>query len=262
MTARRWLTTSSTRWICSPTRRAHRRRCRCSWGVTRAATAVDDHTVKFTLEAANGNVPRLTRQPQRHHHQGGQRPQGLRRRSREPAHSSSTSTPKVGASFVRNDDYWGTKANPDRIEFTFYDEGPQILALQGKQVDVVGQISVSGGRAISTTPASSSTSRRPRTVRCTCRVTRSPLADKRVRQAVALSLRPAGDRPSSAVRGQGEGRQRQPICERLSVDRPLRAAAHAERRPGEAAALGRRTVEPVGQDEHGRRHSRSRTTRC
>src|SRR5439155_13035587 len=31
-------------------------------------------------------------------------------------------TPKVGASFVRNDDYWGTKALPARTEFVFYDD--------------------------------------------------------------------------------------------------------------------------------------------
>ena len=43
-------------------------------------------------------------------------------------------TPKVGASFVRNDDYWGEKALPARVEFLFFaDIQPQILALQGGQ---------------------------------------------------------------------------------------------------------------------------------
>ena len=50
-------------------------------------------------------------------------------------------TPKVGATFVRNDGYWGPKALLDRIEFLFFtDMQPQILALQGDQVDVINQL--------------------------------------------------------------------------------------------------------------------------
>ena len=60
----------------------------------------------------------------------------------------------VGASFVRNDGYWGKKAIPDKLEVTFAaDEAAQILALQGNQLDVVQQVSVSGAQAILDDPA-------------------------------------------------------------------------------------------------------------
>ena len=192
-------------------------------------TAVDDHTVKFTLEAANGNFPYLVSRDNYNAIiiKAGSDPKDFEKTFPGTGpFKLDKYTPKVGASFVRNDDYWGTKANPDRIEFTFYDdEGPQILALQGKQVDVVGQISVSGGRAILNDPQL----RHPRHP-----VDRAPPGAHAERQGALhrqarspgdrAVARPAGDHPA-AVRGQGEGRQRQPVCERLSVDRPLRAAA-------------------------------------
>jgi peptide/nickel transport system substrate-binding protein len=157
-------------------------------------TAVDDQTVKFTLEAATGNFPYLVSRDNYN--------AIIIKKGYDPADFEKTFlgtgpfkldkyTPKVGASFVRNDDYWGaTKANPDRVEFTFYeDEGPQILALQGKQVDVVGQISVSGGRAILSDPSYNildipSTAHR----QVHMRNDKEPFTDKRVRQAIALSL--------------------------------------------------------------------------
>jgi peptide/nickel transport system substrate-binding protein len=157
-------------------------------------TAVDDQTVKFTLEAANGNFPYLVSRDNYN--------AIIIKKGSDPADFEKTFmgtgpfklekyTPKVGASFVRNDDYWGpTKANPDRVEFTFYeDEGPQIQALQGGQTDVVGQISVSGGRAILTDPSYiildiPSTAHR----QVHMRNDKEPFTDKRVRQAIALSL--------------------------------------------------------------------------
>ncbi len=99
-------------------------------------------------------------------------------------------TPKVGASFVRNPDYWGPKALPDRTEFTFYtDLQPQILALQGGQVDLIEQIPVSGGQALLGDPRFTvirerSTGHQQVHMRCDT----GPFADKRVRRALALSL--------------------------------------------------------------------------
>ena len=99
-------------------------------------------------------------------------------------------TPKVGASFVRNDNYWGTKALLDRTEFTFFDDlQPQILALQGGQVDVIAQIPVSGGQALLNDPnvtiiREKSTAHEQVHMRCDM----APFQDKRVRQALALSL--------------------------------------------------------------------------
>ena len=99
-------------------------------------------------------------------------------------------TPKVGASFVRNPDYWGPKALPDRTEFTFFtDVQPQILALQGGQVDLIEQLQVSGGQAILNDPRfeiirEKSTGHEQVHMRCDT----GPFADKRVRRALALSL--------------------------------------------------------------------------
>ncbi|WP_158805125.1 MULTISPECIES: ABC transporter substrate-binding protein [unclassified Acidisoma] len=97
---------------------------------------------------------------------------------------------RVGASFVRNPDYWGAKALPDRTEFTFYaDLQPQILAMQGGEVDVLAQIPVSGGQALLNDPRFEIIRERSsghEQVHMRCDV--GPFADKRVRQALALTL--------------------------------------------------------------------------
>jgi peptide/nickel transport system substrate-binding protein len=98
--------------------------------------------------------------------------------------------PKVSCSFVRNPDYWGRKALPDRTIFTFYaDLQPQILALQGGQVDVLAQISVAGGQALLNDPNftiihENGTGHEQVHMRCDT----GPFVDKRVRQALALTL--------------------------------------------------------------------------
>ena len=99
-------------------------------------------------------------------------------------------TPKVGASFVRNDDYWGEKALPARTEFTFYGAlQASILALQGGQVDMIDQVPVIGGQALLNDPAiqiirEKSTAHQQVHMRCDM----GPFADKRVRRAMALSI--------------------------------------------------------------------------
>ena len=99
-------------------------------------------------------------------------------------------TPKVGASFVRNDAYWGAKALPDRTEFSFYDAlQPRILALQGGQVDLIDQLPVISGKALLNDPnitiiREKSTAHQQVHMRCDT----GPLADKRIRRAIALSI--------------------------------------------------------------------------
>jgi peptide/nickel transport system substrate-binding protein len=99
-------------------------------------------------------------------------------------------TPKVGASFVRNDDYWGPKALPDRTVFTYYtDLQPQILALQGGEVDLIEEIAVSGGQALLNDPRFTiirerGTGHEQVHMRCDT----GPFTDKRVRRALALTL--------------------------------------------------------------------------
>jgi peptide/nickel transport system substrate-binding protein len=56
----------------------------------------------------------------------------------------SSYTPNVGATYVRNPHYWGTKAKPAKIEFTFYpEEAPMSAALQSGAIDTMDQFSVS-----------------------------------------------------------------------------------------------------------------------
>ncbi len=99
---------------------------------------------------------------------------------------------KVGVSFVRNPDYWGEKALPQRVQFTFYaDQQAQILALQGHQADVMPTFTVQGGQGLINNPefkvvgVKSSAHRQIH-----MRVDSPQFKDKRVRQALALSWKP------------------------------------------------------------------------
>jgi peptide/nickel transport system substrate-binding protein len=157
---------------------------------------VDDYTVEFHLEAPNGNFPYLTSSdnytmiilPNNYNPadwQGsfiGTGPFKLK-----------SYTEKVGASFVRNEDYWGPKAIPAATEFTFYDtEAPSILALTSGAIDVLGQFTVTNGPQLLTGGYNiiklKSSAHRELSMRCD----QKPFTDNRVRQAIALSL----DRPA------------------------------------------------------------------
>src|SRR4029077_13503077 len=99
-------------------------------------------------------------------------------------------TPKAGASFVRNPDYWGPKALPERTEFSFYaDIQPQIVALQGRVVDLVAQIPVLQGMALLNDPKVDIISLRSSAhTQVHMRTDMAPFTDKRVRRAIALCL--------------------------------------------------------------------------
>jgi peptide/nickel transport system substrate-binding protein len=153
---------------------------------------VDDMTVEFHLDAPNGNFPYYVSSD-------------TYNAVILPANFSGTYeksfpgtgpfkfekyTPKVGASFVRNPDYWGEKALPDRVTFAFYaDEQSELLALQGRQADVMGDFTVQGGLSMMTNPefkvlgVKSSAHRQMH-----MRTDTGPFKDKRVRQALALAV--------------------------------------------------------------------------
>jgi peptide/nickel transport system substrate-binding protein len=153
---------------------------------------VDDFTVAFHLEAPNGNFPYLTSSDNYN--------MIILPNNYDPAKWQSSFigtgpfvlksyTPKVGASFTRNEQYWGTKALPAQTQFTFYDtQTPQILALTGGTVDVVGQFSVAGGEQLLSGAYNvsklKSSAHRELSMRCD----QSPFTDPRVRQAIALTL--------------------------------------------------------------------------
>ena len=182
-----------------------------------SAKATGDYTVEFHLEAANGNFPYLTSSDNYNaiivpaDYKGdfesnfiGTGPFKLEK-----------FTPKVGSSFVRNEDYWGGKAVPDRTEYTFYaDIQPQILALQGGQVDVVQQAPVLQSVALlsdATVDIISLPSIAHQQVHM--RTDMDPFKDPRVRRAVALCL----DRPK-IIQGLLKGRAK------IGNDSPFAAA--------------------------------------
>ena len=153
---------------------------------------VDDLTVEFHLDAPNGNFPYIVSSDNYNaiilpaDYAGdfektfnGTGPFKLDRY-----------TAKVGASFVRNPDYWGPKALPARTEFTFYaDQQPQILALQGGQVDVISQIVVQGAQGLLNDPEVKLIKIRAAAHReLHMRNDVPKFADKRVRQAIAMTL--------------------------------------------------------------------------
>jgi peptide/nickel transport system substrate-binding protein len=157
-------------------------------------TKVDDHTVKFTLDAPNGNFPYIVSSD---NYNAVILPRTYKGKFDKTFPGTGPwiiekYTPKAGATFIRNPKYWDKDraALPDRAEFTFYtDEQPQIVALQGGQVDVVGQFSVQGGRALLSDPNVKVINLRSSACReVHMRVDMDPLKDKRVRQALALSL--------------------------------------------------------------------------
>ena len=156
---------------------------------------VDDHTIEFHLDVANGNFPYAVSTDNYN---------SIIIPAEFPADFEATMTgtgpfklekytPKVGAAFVRNPDYWGPKPLPDRIEIVFYDDyPPQILALQAGEIDIIQQVPViqavglltDPGVTVISIPSSAHSQVHMRT-------DMDPFKDKRVRQAIALTL----DRP-------------------------------------------------------------------
>jgi peptide/nickel transport system substrate-binding protein len=153
---------------------------------------VDDSTVAFHLEAPNGSFPYLISSDNYN--------TIIIPNNYDPTKWQSTFlgtgpfvlssyTPKVGASFTRNESYWGTKALPSQTQFTFYDtQPPSILALTGGNIDVLGQFSVTGGEALLGGNYNiiklRSSAHRELSMRCD----QAPFNDPRVRQAIALTL--------------------------------------------------------------------------
>jgi peptide/nickel transport system substrate-binding protein len=153
---------------------------------------VDDFTVAFHLSAPNGNFPYLTSSD---NYNMIIIPKGYAPAKWESSFIGtgpfvkSSYTPKVGATFTRNESYWGTKALPSQTQFTFYEtQDPSVVALTGGTIDVLGQFSVAGGEALLTGSYNviklKSSAHRQLSMRCD----QAPFTDPRVRQAIALSL--------------------------------------------------------------------------
>ena len=114
-------------------------------------------------------------------------------------------TQRTGASFVRNDDYWGAKALPARLDYTFFNDHQALLdALKSGQIDVAQQLPRQLGATAAGDPgidviAVPSGSHHQVHMRTDAGI----FADPRVRRAVALCL----DRPGLLQRlAAGRGR--------------------------------------------------------
>lgn len=153
---------------------------------------VDDYTVEFHLDAANGNFPYAVSSDNYNAiiiptDYAGDFEQNM---IATGPFKLEKFTAKVGASFVRNPDYWGKPAGPDRIEVSFYDDyQPQILALLGGQIDIIQQLPVLQGVGLLNDPnfdIISTPSAAHQQVHM--RTDSAVFKDKRVRRAIALCL--------------------------------------------------------------------------
>lgn len=157
-----------------------------------SAKATDAQTVEFTLDAPNGSFPYYLSSDNYNAIILPASYDGKFDKSWPGTGPWKNTAYQAGqsATFVRNDAYWGKKALPDTLQVTLSpDEASQVLALQGNQVDIVQQVTVSGAQAILNDPSYQIISVRASTHRqLSMRCDKPPFTDKRVRQAIALTL--------------------------------------------------------------------------
>jgi peptide/nickel transport system substrate-binding protein len=159
---------------------------------------VDSHTVAFHLDAPNGNFPYIISSD---NYNAIIVPKGTdfakwgKTMIGTGAFKLQSFNQNQSANFVANKSYWGGAPNLDATAFTFYQsQQPQLLALQGGDVDVIVQFVPTGAQAIlsnasqySILKLKSSNHRE-----LSMRTDQAPFKDARVRQAIAYSL----DRPA------------------------------------------------------------------
>lgn len=97
----------------------------------------------------------------------------------------------ISATFRRNDDYWGAKASTERLDVTLYEDASSMaLGLAASDVDAISNFSLSSGRVILDAADNYNVVRLDSSAHSpwNLNVTEGPLADKRIRQALALTL--------------------------------------------------------------------------
>jgi peptide/nickel transport system substrate-binding protein len=169
---------------------------------------VDASTIEFHLEAPNGNFPYLVSSD---NYNAIIVPNGTDFGRWQKTFIGTgpfklqSYSQNVSASFVANPDYWGGAPNLDGTTFTFYaSQQPQILALEGGQVDVVVQFVVEGAQSLLNSSSYQIIKLKSAGHReLSMRNDMAPFTDARVRQAIALCL----DRPGmvqALLDGDGE----------------------------------------------------------
>ena len=154
---------------------------------------VDDHTVAFHLEAANGNFPFVVSSD---NYNAIIVPKGTDYDKWQKTFVGTgpfilkSYTQNQGATFAPNPDYWGAKPFLAGTSFTFYQsQQPAIVALQGGQVDGIVEFVAQGAQAILGSSKykiinQKSSLHRELSMRCD----QKPFNDPRVREAMALTL--------------------------------------------------------------------------
>ena len=136
-----------------------------------------------------------------------------------------------------NPDYWGTKPLLAGTEFKFYSsQQPQILALQGGDVDVIGQFVPAGATSLLKNSAYriiklKAANHRELSMRCD----QAPFTDPRVRQAVAYTLDRQG-MVSALLDGYGSVANDYPFGPRFPSTDTSAPPAHPGHLQGQAAA--------------------------
>ncbi|MFN2630004.1 MAG: ABC transporter substrate-binding protein [Gaiellaceae bacterium] len=159
---------------------------------------IDNLTVEFHLDAPTASFPYLTSSTT---YQAILLPADYKVGTFEKAPQTTGAfklvsyTPGVGAKYERFAGWWGGRAALDGVDVTYYtDDAATTAALLGKQVNLIGQINFATGRPLISNSnvqifnAHGATHRQvPMRVDL-----HNPLRDRRVRQAIALTL----DRPA------------------------------------------------------------------
>jgi peptide/nickel transport system substrate-binding protein len=169
-----------------------------------AAEAVDDYTVVFTLAAPTGAFPFFVSSD---NYNAAILPESFWQ-SYETADEGALGSyeqsfvgtgpwlnesydPGVSAVYTKNPNYWGDNANqPDRMEVGFFgDEAAMVTAFQDGRLDVLYRVSFTAGQSLAdagTATLSSVPTAQHRQIYMD--TSSGPFADKRVRQALALSI--------------------------------------------------------------------------
>ncbi|AZO10890.1 MULTISPECIES: ABC transporter substrate-binding protein [unclassified Mesorhizobium] len=156
-----------------------------------ATKKVDDYTVEFHLDAPNGNFPYMVSSDNYNAIIIPASYKGDYEKSFDGTGPFKLEkyTSKVGASFVRNENYWGDKVLPERIEFIFFsDDQSAILALLGGEVDVISLSAAAGVSLLNNPNVNIDSVKTASHSQFHMRCDSDPFKDPRVRRAVALCL--------------------------------------------------------------------------
>jgi peptide/nickel transport system substrate-binding protein len=182
-----------------------------------ASKAVDPLTVEVTLNSPDGQFPY---QVSIYNPQSVMTPESFVLGSTLDQAKNGTGAfklvsfdPAVGASFERNDAWWGGKPNLDKAEFVFSEDLPtQVTGMAAGEVDAIIQFSVVGGDVLLNSPDLTVEAIRGAAHRqLWMNVREGTFVDPKVREAVALGI----DRKAlvdSVLKGKGDVGNDHPIA--------------------------------------------------